>query len=274
MDNKFSVLMSVYIKEKADYFNECMESLLKQTVQPNEIVIVQDGPVSVEIDEAIINYKKKYPGLLKIIPLKQNKGLGLALAEGIKNCTYELIARMDTDDIANLERCKKQLEFLNKHLDISVVGGQIEEFIGVPSNVVGRREVPLTDMEIKKYIRKRCPFNHMTVMFRKSDIMKAGNYQDWFWNEDYYLWIRLLILGVKFANLPDVLVKVRTGPDMYQRRGGKEYFMSEKNIQKLMLENDIIGFPRYLFNVSERMILQVLMPNWLRGIIFRKFARK
>lgn len=99
MDNKFSVLMSVYIKEKADYFNECMESLLKQTVQPNEIVIVQDGPVSVEIDEAIINYKKKYPGLLKIIPLKQNKGLGLALAEGIKNCTYELIARMDTDDI-------------------------------------------------------------------------------------------------------------------------------------------------------------------------------
>ena len=136
MDNKFSVLMSVYIKEKADYFNECMESLLKQTVQPNEIVIVQDGPVSVEIDEAIINYKKKYPGLLKIIPLKQNKGLGLALAEGIKNCTYELIARMDTDDICVPERFERQLKEFKENPALDIVG------TGISGNIK-KREVRL-----------------------------------------------------------------------------------------------------------------------------------
>ena len=271
--SKISVLMSVYKKENPEYLRASLESILVQTRTADEILLIEDGPLTQELYQVVAEYQKKCD-YLHVHAMEQNVQLGRALAKGVELCQYDLIARMDTDDIANLERCKKQLEFLNKHLDISVVGGQIEEFIGVPSNVVGRREVPLTDMEIKKYIRKRCPFNHMTVMFRKSDIMKAGNYQDWFWNEDYYLWIRLLILGVKFANLPDVLVKVRTGPDMYQRRGGKEYFMSEKNIQKLMLENDIIGFPRYLFNVSERMILQVLMPNWLRGIIFRKFARK
>lgn len=274
IENKYSVLMSIYKNEDGDNFKKAIYSMINQTLPPNEIVLVEDGALTGGLYAVIEEIKKKYPKLITSVINETNMGLGIALQKGLEVARNELVARMDTDDIANLERCKKQLEFLNKHLDISVVGGQIEEFIGVPSNVVGRREVPLTDMEIKKYIRKRCPFNHMTVMFRKSDIMKAGNYQDWFWNEDYYLWIRLLILGVKFANLPDVLVKVRTGPDMYQRRGGKEYFMSEKNIQKLMLENDIIGFPRYLFNVSERMILQVLMPNWLRGIIFRKFARK
>ena len=151
---------------------------------------------------------------------------------------------------------------------------QIDEFINVESNIVGKREVPTTNKELKEYIQKRCPFNHMTVMFRKSDIMSVGNYKEWFLNEDYYLWIRLALANKKFANLPEILVHVRTGADMYQRRGGMKYFVSERDIQKFMYEQGVIGYPRYVINVSERLILQVLMPNWLRGIVFRVFARK
>ena len=140
--------------------------------------------------------------------------------------------------------------------------------------MVGKREVPLSDNDLKEFIKKRCPFNHMTVMFRKSAILEVGNYQEWFWNEDYYLWIRLAISNKKFSNLPETLVMVRTGADMYRRRGGKKYFESEKRLQKLMKKSGLIGYPRYLINVSERLVLQVLMPNWLRGIVFRKFARE
>lgn len=116
--------------------------------------------------------------------------------------------------------------------------------------------------------------NHVTVMFRKSEVLKAGNYQDWFWNEDYYLWIRMRLAGCKFANVPEVLVNVRTGSDMYARRGGIKYFRSEKALQKYMLDNNVIGFSTYLMNVLKRFIVQVLLPNDIRGWVFRTFARQ
>ena len=122
-------------------------------------------------------------------------------------------------------------------------------------------------------MKKRCPFNHVTVMFKKSDILEVGNYQEWFWNEDYYLWIRLAISNKKFANISDILVKVRVGKEMYKRRGGRKYFKSEKDIQKLMYKNGLISYSRYLINVAERLVLQVLMPNRVRGWIFKKLAR-
>ena len=224
---------------------------------------------------AVINeIKKSYPGLITSVVHEKKQGLGPALQHGLEATRNELVARMDTDDIAILDRCEKQLKFMNDNLDVAIVGGQIEEFIGEESNIVGKREVPTTDSDLKEYIQKRCPFNHMTVMFRKSDIMEVGNYKEWFWNEDYYLWIRLALANKKFANLPETLVHVRTGADMYQRRGGKKYFVSERDIQKLMYDRGLIGYPRYMINVSERLVLQVLMPNWLRGIVFRTFARK
>lgn len=274
IEENYSVLMSVYAKENANNFRTAIYSMINQTIKPDEIVLVEDGPLTEELYDVINEVKKMHPGLITSVVHKKNLGLGLALQHGVEAARNEIIARMDTDDIAVLERCQMQLDFMNTHRDISVVGGQIEEFIGAVSNIVGKREVPITDVELKKYIQKRCPFNHMTVMFRKSDILEVGNYQEWFWNEDYYLWIRLVIAKKKLANLPNVLVKVRTGIDMYQRRGGIKYFTSERNIQKLMLKEDIIGYKRYWINLSERLILQVLMPSRLRGIVFRTFARK
>ena len=274
IENKYSVLMSLYEKENVDNFRTAIYSMIKQTLVPDEIVLVEDVILTEQLYNEIDKIKDNYPGLITSVVHEKNQGLGLALQHGLEVARNEIIVRMDTDDIAIPERCQLQLDYMNRHLDVSIVGGQIEEFIGDIGNVVGKRIVPITDELLKRYLKKRCPFNHMTVMFRKSDILEVGSYQEWFWNEDYYLWIRLAIANKKFANLPQTLVKVRTGTDMYKRRGGIKYFKSERNIQKLMLKNDIISYPRYYINVSERLILQLLMPNCLRGIVFRIFARK
>lgn len=271
---KYSVLMSLYVKEDADNFRIAINSMISQTIPPEEIVLVEDGPLTDALYSVINEIKDTHPELITSVVHAKNQGLGPALQHGLEAARNEIVARMDTDDIAVLDRCEKQLNFMNTHPDITIVGGQIEEFIGGVTNVVGKREVPTSDSELKEFLKKRCPFNHMTVMFRKSDILEVGNYQEWFWNEDFYLWIRLALADKKFANLPETLVMVRTGADMYQRRGGKKYFVSEKGIQQFMLKNGLIGYPRYLINVSERLVLQVLMPNWLRGIVFRMFARK
>lgn len=274
LEEKYSVLMSLYIKEDAENFRIAINSMINQTCPPEEIVLVEDGALTDELYVVINEIKEVHPGLITSVIHEKNQGLGLALQHGLEVSRNELVARMDTDDIAVPDRCEKQLIFMKENPDVAIVGGQIDEFINVESNIVGKREVPTTNKELKEYIQKRCPFNHMTVMFRKSDIMSVGNYKEWFLNEDYYLWIRLALANKKFANLPEILVHVRTGADMYQRRGGMKYFVSERDIQKFMYEQGVIGYPRYVINVSERLILQVLMPNWLRGIVFRVFARK
>lgn len=202
----------------------------------------------------------------------KKRGLGEALKVAIENCSNEIIARMDSDDIAVEKRFELQLRFIQTQ-NTDICGGQIEEFVDDPSNVVGRRIVPQTDAELKSYMRKRCPFNHMTVMYKKSAVMEAGNYQDWFWNEDYYLWIRMALKNHQFANLSETLVKVRVGKDMYARRGGDKYFKSEIGIQKLMLEKGLIDRTTYRSNCVKRFIVQKLLPNKIRGWVFRKFAR-
>lgn len=257
--DRYSVLMSVYANENAEYFEKAINSMVMQTLPPDEIVLVEDGPLNEDLYSVIRRFKVKYPRLITSVVNEKNMGLGIALQKGLIVARNELIARMDTDDIANKERCEKQLNYLNANLDCSIVGGQIAEFIDVPNNIVGKREVPLSDKEIKKFMRRRCPFNHMTVMFRKTEVLKAGNYQDWYWNEDYFLWIRMALENEKFANLADVLVNVRTSRDLYQRRGGIKYFVSERKIQKLMLEEKMIGYFRYSINVIERAILQVFI---------------
>ena len=215
----------------------------------------------------------------KLIQLSENQGLGRALNVAVNNCNNELIARMDSDDIAISDRFEVQLKTFNSNKSessesIDICGGQIEEFIDSPANIVGKRVVPETDEEIKLFMKKRCPLNHVTVMFKKSAVLNAGNYQDWFWNEDYYLWIRMALKGQRFANVPETLVKVRVGKDMYARRGGDKYFRSEVGIQKLMLTEGLIDTKTYISNYTKRYIVQKMMPNSIRAWVFKKFARK
>lgn len=276
MDYKhFSVVTSVYKNDKPEHVRMALDSMLvNQTMKPSEIVLVQDGPVSDGLSTLLAEYEEKYSDLMNVIRLEKNGGLGKALQVGVSAAKCDIIARMDSDDICLSYRFEKQLHYLESHPEITIVGGQIEEFIGTVDNVVGKRVVPCKDIDIKDYIKNRCPFNHMTVMFRKNDILEVGNYQDWFWNEDYYLWVRMTLAGCSMANLRDTLVKVRVGRDMYARRGGRKYFESEARLQKYMWNHHLISFSKYLYNTTIRFAVQVAIPNRLRGWIFRTFARK
>lgn len=271
----FSLLISVYKNDNPEHFRIALESITThQTIKPSEVVLVVDGPVPEEIDHVITEACGNNPDLFRIIRFEQNQGLGIALQKGMEAASNDIVIRMDSDDIAVPDRLEKQTQFMESHSDVAICGGQIEEFINEESNIVGKREVPCSDLDIRNYMKSRCPFNHMTVALRRSEVLRAGNYQPWFWNEDYYLWLRMMLAGCKFANLPETLVYVRVGKDMYARRGGIKYFKSEAKIQKFMWDNGIISLSRYAFNVFARLCVQVLMPNWLRGFVFQKLLRE
>lgn len=211
--------------------------------------------------------------VLKPIYLERNHGLGNALKIALDNCQYELVARMDSDDISLEDRFETQLRYFKEHPEIDLVGGNITEFIGDEYNIIGQRYVPETDAEIKKYMKKRCAMNHMSVMYKKSVVIKSGSYQDWYHNEDYFLWIRMLLMGAKFANVPENIVNVRVGNEMSARRGGIKYFKSEAALQWYMLKKRIITIPQYVYNILIRFLGEVVMTNWLRAKLFR-FTRK
>ncbi len=270
---KYSVLMSLYIKEKPEYLRLAIQSMINQTVQPDEIVIVKDGEITEELQHVLDEYTSNYPSLFNIVGYETNHGLGYALNFGLAHTKNELVARMDTDDISLTDRCEKQLEFFEKNPHLDIVGGDMTEFIGEQQNTVGTRIVPMDAQSIEKYLKKRCPFNHITVMYKKTAVQNAGGYLDWFWNEDYYLWLRMYLNKCNFANTGTILASARVGKEMYNRRGGMKYFKSEAKLQKYMLNNKIIGFGTYLMNVFKRFIVQLLLPNKIRGWVFRKFAR-
>lgn len=269
---KFSVSMSVYKNDHPEHFREAVESIINQTVKPDEIVLVVDGPVSDEI-EAVIQVFDNNVSYFKTIRLSQNRGHAIARQTGIENTRNELIAIMDSDDRSIETRFEKQLNILLKDSSISVVGGQIEEFDDELDTIVGQRIVPLEDASIKKYMKSRCPMNQVTVMFRKSDVLEVGGYIDWHHNEDYYLWIRMAIAKKKFMNLEDVLVKVRVNKNVYARRGGWHYFNSERKIQQLMFSENLINRYRLISNISIRFLVQLVMPHTLRRHIFAKLFR-
>jgi glycosyltransferase involved in cell wall biosynthesis len=268
----FSVSMAVYINDDASNFKTALESVYNQTVKPSEVVLVVDGPVKKEHDN-IINEINASHGNLNVIRLEKNVGHGNARRIGLENCREELVALMDSDDISLPNRFEKQLLCFEKSQSLDVVGGNIAEFLNNTDNVIGMRKVPESDSNIKQFLKSRCPFNQMTVMFKKKSVINAGSYIDWYCDEDYYLWLRMFLLNAEFYNIQDTLVMVRAGKDMYKRRGGIKYFKSEAKLQKFMLHNDIIGLARYIYNVMIRFAVQVLIPNNIRGILFKRFAR-
>ncbi|KXU51588.1 glycosyltransferase [Longibaculum muris] len=270
--NKFSVLMSVYKKENPIYLKAAIDSVINQTLMPSDIVVVCDGSLTDELEKVLDFYKSIYPELFNIVGYEKNQGLGFALNYGLQKCKYDLVARMDTDDISVKTRFELQVAFMDTHKNIDVLGGQIVEFY--EEEIIAKREVPLNHTEIIKFIKGRNPFNHMTVMFRKSSVIKAGNYIDLHFLEDYYLWVRMLVYNCKFSNLDEILVYARTGVDMYKRRGGYKYFKSWVTLERYMLKNKLISRLYYYFTLGFRFFLQVVLPDNLRGFIFKKIARK
>ena len=261
--------MSVYVKERPAWLEESLNSVFGQTVSPAQVVLVCDGPLTPELDGVIDKFKDK----LTLICLQKNGGLGPALNEGLKHCTYDLVARMDTDDIALPDRFEKQLKVFSQDKDLAVLGGAIMEIDSETKQEVSFRRLPQSDGEIKQFLKTRCPFNHMTVMFRKQAVSDCGSYLPLYFMEDYYLWARMAAKGCKFGNLADILVNARTDKNLFERRGGWKYFKSNKAIAGKLLELGLISYPTYLFNMAVRFCVQVLMPNKVRSIFYKKVLR-
>ncbi len=270
---QISVLMSLYINEKTEYAKACFDSLLSQTYLPNEWVIVEDGPLTVEMYSLLDEYQNRYPSLIKRIPLRQNQGLGLALREGIRHCSNELIARMDTDDIARNDRFEKQFIEFQKDPLLDICGSQIKEFIGTPDNVVSMRLVPTTDAEIKKFQKYRTAFNHVTVMYKKSTVLKAGNYEHAPSMEDALLWAKMFIAGAKSLNINEALVYVRVGNDMYSRRTGINYIRNYMKGREQIYKVGYISYFEFIVSVIIRCIF-ALLPISITKIVYQKMLRK
>jgi len=268
----FSVLMSVYKEDEADNLKKSLDSVLNQILLPSEIILVKDGPLTKELDSLIEDYSQKFSEL-KVIELEKNVGLGNALKAGLEKCSYNILARMDADDISREDRFEKQIKYLEENKEIDVIGSWISEFEGDEDNVYAHRKLPVDFDEIKVFAKKRNPLNHMTVIFKKDKVIDAGNYKDIVGFEDYYLWARMLVNKSKFYNIPEYLVNVRAGKKMIKRRGGVKYIFNELKIQKEFLKIGFINKKEFIFNVLARVFVRI-MPTSVRNFLYQKILRK
>lgn len=271
---KYSVLMSVYKNDNPEWFKDSVISMINQTVTPQEIVIVSDGPLTEDLELAFDELISKYD-CIKKIKLEVNQGLGEALNIGLENCRFDYVARMDADDYSIPTRLEKQLNFMNQNPEISVVGSHIREFdndIKSEKNIFKR--VPIGNKNIRKKIKFRNPVNHPSVLFRKKDIEKVGKYIEIKLNEDYFLWVRLINQGFKIDNINETLVYMRVNKESYLRRGGFRHFKDQNIIFKYMRKIRMINFFEYTYNVLVRFVVSVLFPNRIRVFFYKKVLRR
>lgn len=269
--------MAVYKNDAPDYLRDALKSVIDQTLKPNEIVIVGDGPISEECKKTIedMSHEAQHEGIdLVFLPQEENNGLGASLRLAVEHCRYDYIARMDADDLALPYRFEKQMKCFDEDPELSIVGGMITEFEGNPENIMDKRVLPLSDSEIKEFMKSRCGVNHVTVIFKKADLLKAGNYNDEYRQEDYYLWARMIKAGCKFRNIPDIVVNVRSGRDQFARRSGGSYYRDHMEIFKYMRREGIITYPRLVYNGIVRGLVQYVFPNRLRTFTYQHMLRK
>lgn len=275
----YSVLMSVYGKENSVWFKKAAESMLNQTAPPDEFVLICDGPLTEELETAVEELDRSYPGMFQILRLKENVGLGEALRQGILLCRNELVARMDSDDIACPDRCRQQLELFQKIPELAFSSGTIAEFFderdleSSETAALRLRMLPQSHEEIVSYAKKRNPMNHMAVMLKKSAVLQAGNYQSAEGLEDYDLWSRMLQLGFRAGNLKETLVWARIGNGMEQRRGGVKYAGRMARFQTLLLKRGFLSLPQYIINCCIRIPVS-LLPGRIRAAVYGVCLRR
>lgn len=270
---QYSVLMSVYYKEKPEYLRESMNSIYNQTMPTEDFVLVCDGPLNKELDNVIIEMQEKFKNRLNVLRLKENGGLGNALNVGLKECKNELVARMDSDDISRPERCEKELKVFDEYPQLSIVSGTVEEFDVSVQQVSAKRVLPEFNEDIIQFVKHRCPFNHPCVMYKKSAVEEVGSYQDFYLLEDYYLWVKMIMAGYQGYNVQEPLLYMRAGSDMFKRRAGWKYAKTQVMLFKFMRDKGFICGSQYLKSCVIRSG-SALAPNWLRRVMFEKLLRK
>ena len=268
----FSVLMSVYYREKAKWLQTSLESVFNQTVKPTEVVLVEDGPLTDELYAVIAKFKDEHAEL-KSVKLPVNSGLGKALNVGLKQCSYPLVARMDSDDISKPYRFEQQLQYFEEHPDVDVCSSWIDEFQGNISNVISTRKLPQYSNDIREFGKKRCPMNHPVTMFRKEAVLAAGGYLPFPFFEDYYLWVRMILNGATMYNIQESLLYFRFSPEMFKRRGGWRYARLEIRFQRHIYKLKYIKFYTMISNICIRMATRIV-PNGIRSWIYKKLLRR
>lgn len=273
-NSKYTVLMSVYYKEKPEYLSLSIESMLNQTVKPDEFIIVKDGPLTTELDEVINNFVTAYPKTFNIIVNETNLGLGPALAKGIENSKNELIARMDSDDYVVSTRCERQLEKFREDSKLGMVGSYEAEFVDDIDNVISIHRVPSENDEIERFMHRRCSVLHPTVMYKKSAVLKSGNYQSVLLYEDYDLFARMVLeYHIKSYNIPEPLYYIRTSEDFFKRRGGIKYAKTVLKFKWGQYRKGYMSLMDFCISGLGQAFVCVL-PNSLRKIFYMKFLRK
>jgi len=270
--DSFSVVVPTYRNDDPEELASALKSVLDQTVPPDEVVIVGDGPLTAELEATIGQFEKNHPECVELFLLSENKGKGKARQEGVKRTTNGIVAMMDADDICRNDRFELQLEYLKTNPDIDIVGSYFTEFDPDSGERYAVREVPESHEEIASTARYRSPLNQATVMFRKDPVMEVGNYEDVRRLEDYRLWVRLLVDGATFGNIPESLVHVRAGENMHERRGGIAYAKSEVYMQYDFYRWGFIPLWLAAFNAATRVLVRTL-PNKLRGAVYKHLLR-
>lgn len=264
--------MSVYKNDNPEWLRSAIESILNQTIKTDDFVIVCDGPLTRKLMGVISKYQKANSSI-KVLKLKENVGLGLALNRGILECKHKLIARIDSDDISFPNRMEEQLKVFKQDKNLSVVGTMALEFVDSVDNLKGYATFPETTEEIIRYAKKRNPFCHPSVMFKKKSVLDAGNYQDCHLCEDYDLWIRMCLNDCKFYNIQRPLHYWRVSENFYKRRGGFKYLKSILSFLKKYYDYGFFSRKEYYSAVIIRSIVY-LMPNFFRAFVYRNFLRK
>ncbi len=273
MKNKgYSVLMSVYHKEKPEFFRTSIQSMLEQSVMPSDFVIVCDGPLGEGLEAVIRQVCGEYPDLFQIVRIPVCGGLGKALNEGLRHCRQEVIARMDSDDISVPTRCQLQLEAMERER-ADIVSGTLYEFEQDPGKPGKARKLPQSHEEILQFARRRNPFNHPCVMYRKSAVMTAGGYRHCPYFEDYDLWARMLLGGSRGYNLQEPLLYMRAGKDMYARRGGFAYARLALKFRWSLKKRGLSGWSDFLVSGVGQFLISIA-PNQLRRNLYGKLLRK
>ena len=270
-EKTYSVLMAVYGKEKPEFFRQSIESMLAQTLPFSVFVLVCDGALTHELNEVISWAQEEMDEKLQIIRLKENKGLGKALRTGVPRCRCSVIARMDSDDISRPDRCERQFRIIERD-GYDLVSGTLQEFVREPGDMDRLRVLPRTSEEILQYAKKRNPFNHPCVMFRKESVLRVGSYQDFPGFEDYYLWIRMLRKGCKGYNVQEVILDMRTGNGMYDRRGGRDYLYWVLRFQRYLYCKNFITKKEYIQNCLVRTTVGAI-PGGAREKFYHVFLR-
>jgi glycosyltransferase involved in cell wall biosynthesis len=266
-----SILISVYNKESPIYLDAALHSLVIQTTKIKEIILVKDGILTKELDEVIYKYSSLLP--LKVVKIFKNVGLAKALNKGLKYCSYPWVARFDSDDICLPNRFQSQISQIKRN-NVDVFGAQIAEFSKNINNKTHLRKLPLNHNHLLVFSKKRNPFNHMTVCFRKNFVLSVGGYPENIpFMEDYALWLKLISKGAKLKNSSKVLVLARAGDQMYRRRGGFKYILSEWKLQCLMLNLGFKGLFDFLFDGITRSSFFIL-PIFIKKNIYNNFLRE